>query len=108
MAYSVAYICDRKRCERCSWPQCKHTIDVQHAVNFHRVRFPEPGLQDGEPKFLETNWYYENGALEPANAEFRIYDEEELHEGVTVQILKNTVTGDVSIAWWDPDNGPED
>lgn len=29
-----------------------------------------------------------------------IYDQEEIHENCTVQILTNTVTGDVSVGWW--------
>jgi hypothetical protein len=30
----VAYICDRKECNVCSYPECKHTTDIKHAVNF--------------------------------------------------------------------------
>lgn len=29
-----------------------------------------------------------------------MYDEEEIHEGCTVQILRNSVTGEISIGWW--------
>lgn len=29
-----------------------------------------------------------------------IYDKEEIHENCTVQVLTNSVTGDVSIGWW--------
>lgn len=32
--------------------------------------------------------------------ETNIYDREEIHENCTVQVLTNTVTGDVSIGWW--------
>lgn len=28
-----------------------------------------------------------------------IYNEEETHENCTVQILKNTITGDISVGW---------
>jgi hypothetical protein len=31
---SVLYICDQKQCKNCSYPTCKHTEDVNHAVNF--------------------------------------------------------------------------
>lgn len=31
---SVAFVCDRKQCENCSFPQCVHTTDIEHAVNF--------------------------------------------------------------------------
>ena len=33
------------------------------------------------------------------------FDEEEIHEGCTVQILKNSKTGAVSIGWWYGDYG---
>lgn len=29
-----------------------------------------------------------------------IYDQEEIHDNCTVQILTNSVTGEVSIGWW--------
>lgn len=29
-----------------------------------------------------------------------VYDQEEIVENATVQILTNTVTGDVSVGWW--------
>ena len=29
-----------------------------------------------------------------------IYDQEEIHHNCTVQILSNSVTGDVSVGWW--------
>lgn len=30
-----------------------------------------------------------------------VYDEEEIHRNCTVQIWKNTVTGECSIGWWE-------
>ena len=30
-----------------------------------------------------------------------IYDTEEIHHGCTVQILRNSATGDVSVGWWE-------
>lgn len=33
--------------------------------------------------------------------ETNIYDSEEIHENCTVQILKNSVTGETSIGWWE-------
>lgn len=30
-----------------------------------------------------------------------IYDTEEIHHGCTVQILRNSVTGEVSVGWWE-------
>lgn len=29
-----------------------------------------------------------------------IYGQEEIHHGCTVQVLRNSVTGDVSVGWW--------
>ena len=36
-------------------------------------------------------------------AETNIYDQEEIHENCTVQILRNSVTGEESIGWWEND-----
>lgn len=33
--------------------------------------------------------------------EINIFDKEEIHENCTVQILTNTVTGEVSVGWWE-------
>ena len=33
----VVYLCDRRQCERCTYPECKHTCDLEHAENFTRV-----------------------------------------------------------------------
>ena len=30
----VVYLCDGKKCERCS-PECRYTTDLQHAANFN-------------------------------------------------------------------------
>ena len=30
-----------------------------------------------------------------------IYDEEELHDDCTVQVLRNSITGQTSIGWWE-------
>lgn len=27
------FLCDRKRCPNCSYPECKHTTDFNHAKN---------------------------------------------------------------------------
>jgi hypothetical protein len=33
--------------------------------------------------------------------EVNIYDREEIHENCTVQVLTNSVTGEVSVEWWE-------
>ena len=35
------------------------------------------------------------------NIELNIFDREEIHENCTVQILENTITGEISIGWWE-------
>jgi hypothetical protein len=36
------------------------------------------------------------------------YDKEEIFENCTVQVLTNTVTGDVSIGWWKNEDREDD
>lgn len=43
----------------------------------------------------------------PIAVETNIYDQEEIHHGCTVQILSNSVTGDVSVGWWEEKEGEE-
>lgn len=34
----IIYECDRKdNCETCTYPECRHTTNIEHAVNFHKV-----------------------------------------------------------------------
>ena len=33
---TVLYRCDRRACETCSFPDCQHTPDITHAVDFHK------------------------------------------------------------------------
>lgn len=40
------------------------------------------------------------------HVELNLYDTEELYTDCTVQILRNSVTGDVSVGWWRNDNPP--
>lgn len=48
---------------------------------------------------------YEDTGLEPdeidREIEVNIYDREEIHENCTVQVLTNSVTGEVSVGWWE-------
>lgn len=36
----------------------------------------------------------------PIAVETNIYDQEEIHHNCTVHVLRNSVTGDVSVGWW--------
>ena len=34
----VIYLCDRKQCgDECTYPECKHTTKMEHAVNFEML-----------------------------------------------------------------------
>ena len=35
----ILYLCDQKKCIRCSYPLCQHTADIRHAANFKRSGF---------------------------------------------------------------------
>ena len=37
--------------------------------------------------------------------EVNLYEEVELHTNCTVQILRNVLTGELSIGWWENDAG---
>lgn len=30
--------CDREKCDRCSFPLCSHTTDINHAANFRKIK----------------------------------------------------------------------
>lgn len=36
---NILFLCDRKACERCCYPQCRHTPDIEHARNFAPAGF---------------------------------------------------------------------
>lgn len=36
MENKILYLCNRKKCENCSYPTCKHTTDIDYAVNFEK------------------------------------------------------------------------
>ena len=45
----IHYICDHKACDNCSYPECKHTNDINHAANFTKMT-----NYNGEECFLEN------------------------------------------------------
>lgn len=50
-----AYLCDRKKCRNCSYPECKYTEDITHAKNFTEVEkgiFVERELKNGNENVL--------------------------------------------------------
>ena len=34
MESRIYYICNRKKCKECHYPTCKHTEDIQYAMNY--------------------------------------------------------------------------
>lgn len=40
-------------------------------------------------------------SMKQCEVEVDIYDREEIHENCTVQVLTNSVTGAVSVGWWE-------
>lgn len=35
----IKFLCDRRACDICDYPFCKHTWDIAHAVSFHKDQF---------------------------------------------------------------------
>lgn len=50
---------------------------------------------------MEKLTNYEDTGLKPDEIEINIFDIEEIHENCTVQVLTNSVTGEVSVGWWE-------
>ena len=36
---NILFLCDRKACEKCCYPQCRHTPELEHARNFAPAGF---------------------------------------------------------------------
>lgn len=97
MEKKIAFLWDRKACEWCN-PDCCHTLDPAHAVNFS-----DPGMELDPP--IETGHLYEKAP--PPKYTVNLYDEMETYTDCTVQLLRNSVTGKVSVGWWPNDRPPE-
>lgn len=44
---------------------------------------------------------YELDTKSKETIDLNVFDEEEIHENCTVQVLRNSVTGEVSVGWWE-------
>lgn len=66
---NIAYLCDRHDCEICDNPDCNHTFNIEHAVNFKCFA---PGCYSEEPKSnrLTINGY-QHKAMRTAKEECR-------------------------------------
>ena len=59
-------------------------------------------IKHGKRKVEGWKTYTTNEELEPSYKLITgIYDTEEIHENCTVQILKNSITGEISVGWWE-------
>lgn len=52
----IAYLCDRHECEFCDNPECDHTVNIDHAVNFKKVA-PDIYMEGPREKRLTINGY---------------------------------------------------
>ncbi len=67
---NVLYLCDRKACKKCSFPQCSHTTDIRHATNFSVI----PECCNGE-KSEDRKVYFEDDSYPECTIELeRIND----------------------------------
>lgn len=55
MKIKRAYLCDRKPCgDRCSYPECRHTLDKNHALNPpNKRKFELIFADDNEQRYFE-------------------------------------------------------
>ena len=51
-------------------------------------------------KLISTEQQNVENVVNMENMEINIYDEEETYPDCTVQVLRNSVTGKVSVGWW--------
>lgn len=43
---AALYLCDRRVCDNCYYPLCKHTTDISHAVNFEKILAADIGKKN--------------------------------------------------------------
>lgn len=58
MKVKTMYICDRKACNKCGYPDCRHTSDPNHAVNLKKgnaIKLTKGGLS----RDRKTSYYWE-------------------------------------------------
>lgn len=106
-----------KHCEMGALKYGEHNVDkgipvhslidsgIRHIVKFWLRWEDEPHLQAACWNLL---WALEMMLVKPemddrpgGKAELNLFDQEEMHENCTVQVLTNSVTGETSIGWWE-------
>lgn len=57
---NVLYLCDRKPCgDKCTYPDCRHTTDISHAVNFVKIRYSPRNLNEIVEVYTEKEENYD-------------------------------------------------
>ena len=84
---TIKVYCSKTGCEHCVFGK-PHKNEWSDKVG---------GIYDCELEETPCEW--------EVPPETNLYDSEEVHENCTVQILKNSVTGETSVGWWE--NGKE-
>lgn len=74
-------------CEICRWP---YETAVEEQLLEKCEHCPVQAVLNGQP---------------PDSVILSIYDQEEVYQNCTVQVLKNSYTGDISIGFWPPNEG---
>lgn len=55
-------------------------------------------------RMIPMNDAKRDNAHEITNVQVSVYDSEEIYENCTVQVWRNSVTGEESIGWWKNDD----
>lgn len=84
-------------------PNCENYLGSTVLCTFTRY-CPDCGQALNWSFWAEKLNRKEDKAALPAKVKINFFDEEELHSNCTVQILKNSVTGETSVGWWENEN----
>ena len=96
-AEELIQICEETRDLVKTMAKCSDTEDARQifmgkAICYEQMIRLIQGMEMIEIEPLET---LGNGSVQT-----NLFDIEEIHENCTVQILKNSMTGQISIGWW--------
>lgn len=56
--------------------------------------------EENEAIYMAISALEKQEGKKPLAVETNIYDQEEIHHNCAVQVLRNSVTGEVSVGWW--------
>lgn len=85
---NILYICDRRACDKCS-PECHHTSDPTHAVNFTRI--PNGDLVEKHPAdSFDDDFYFANGHMAIKDPSDQNYQEPEPPKASDIYYVKRS------------------